>query len=113
MNRGAWSLTGERVLPGYRRVAGAGRGGPAQEPGQRPVRLRTPDAFWKVVVRGDGGTIAWTVPNTQDATQAKLDSCIVSADIEKLTGEKLPVTGDARTTKQKGSWVVPIGCDKG
>jgi endonuclease G len=38
---------------------------------------------------------------------------VTVADIETLTGEKLPVTGDARTTKPKGSWVVPIGCNKG
>jgi endonuclease G len=54
------------------------------------------------------------VPNTKEAVEAKLDSYLVTvAEIEKLTGEKLPVMGDARTTSPRGSWVVPIGCNKG
>lgn len=58
--------------------------------------------------------IAWIVSNTKDAIEAKLDSYLVTVEeIEKLTGEKLPVMGDARTMKPKGSWVVPMGCNKG
>lgn len=46
--------------------------------------------------------IAWIVSNTKDATEAKLDSYIVTAEeIEQRTGEKLPVTGDARITKPR------------
>lgn len=70
--------------------------------------------FWRVVIRGDGQTIAWIVPNTKDATEAKLDNYLVTVEeIEALTGEKLPVTGDAKTTKPKESSVIPIGCNKG
>nr|WP_245245722.1 DNA/RNA non-specific endonuclease [Methylocaldum sp. RMAD-M] len=76
--------------------------------------VKTPDAFWKVVIRGDGRTIAWIVPNSKEATAKRLDDYLVTVEeIEQLTGEMLPVTGDARTTKPVGSWVVPIGCDKG
>lgn len=74
----------------------------------------TPDAFWKIIVRGNGNAIAWITPNTKEATKAKLDSHIMTvADIEKLTEENLPVTGDARTTKPKDSWTVPVEYDEG
>jgi endonuclease G len=120
MNRGAWKLT-EEIVECYRDIdellvlGGVIWGNnPADDYFVKSHGVKTPDAFWKVVVRGDGRAIAWIVPNTKDATEAKLDSYIVTVeDIEKRTGEKLPVTGDARTTKPKGSWVVPIGCNKG
>lgn len=120
MNRGAWLLT-EEIVECYRDidellvVGGVIWGGnPADDMFVKSHGVKTPDAFWKVVVRGNGNAIAWIVPNSKEATKAKLDSYLVSvADIEKRTGEKLPVTGDARTAKPKSSWVVPIGCDKG
>jgi endonuclease G len=119
MNRGAWKLT-EEIVECYRDIdellvlGGVIWGNdPADDYFVKSHGVKTPDAFWKVVVRGDGRAIAWIVPNTKDAVEAKLDSYIVTvADIEKLTGEKLSVAGDARTTKPKGSWVVPIGCNK-
>jgi len=75
--------------------------------------VRTPDAFWKVIVRGKGDAIAWIIPNTQDATAARLDDYLVTvAAIEKQTGEHLPVSGDARILKPKTSWLVPLGCNK-
>ncbi|SMF96147.1 endonuclease G [Methylomagnum ishizawai] len=120
MNRGAWLLT-EEIVECYRDIdellvlGGVIWGNnAANDLFVKSHGVRTPDAFWKVVVRGNGNAIAWIVPNTKDATKAKLDGYLVTvADIEKRTGEKLPVTGDARTTKPKGSWVVPVGCDKG
>jgi endonuclease G len=120
MNRGAWKLT-EEIVECYRDIdellvlGGVIWGNnSADDYFVQSHGVRTPDAFWKVVVRGDGRAIAWIVPNTKDAVEAKLDSYIVTVeDIEKRTGEKLPVTGDARITKPKGSWVVPIGCNKG
>jgi endonuclease G len=120
MNRGAWLLT-EEIVECYRDidellvVGGVIWGSnAADDVFVQSHGVRTPDAFWKVVVRGNGNAIAWIVPNSKDATKAKLDGYLVSvADIEKRTGEKLPVTGDARTAKPKSSWVVPIGCDKG
>lgn len=120
MNRGAWLLT-EEIIECYRDidellvVGGVIWGNNAKDDYfVKSHGVRTPDAFWKAVVRGNGNAIAWIVPNTKDATKARLDSYIVTVEqIEKLTGERLPVTGDARTTKPKGSWVVPVGCDKG
>ncbi len=119
MNRGAWLLT-EEIVECYRDIdellvlGGVIWGDNAADDFfVKSHGIRTPDAFWKVIVRGHGDAIAWIVPNTKDATKAKLDSYIVTVEqIEKLTGERLPVTRDARTAKPKGSWVVPVGCDK-
>jgi endonuclease G len=105
MNRGAWKLT-EEIVECYRDIdellvlGGVIWGNnPADDYFVQSHGVKTPDAFWKVVIRGNGNAIAWIVPNTKDAVEAKLDSYIVSiADIEKLTGEKLPVTGDANST---------------
>ena len=120
MNRGAWKLT-EEIVECYRDIdellviGGVIWGNnPADDYFVESHGVKTPDAFWKVVIRGDDRAIAWIVPNTKEATEAKLDSYIVTVeDIERRTGEKLPVTGDARTTKPPGSWVVPVGCEKG
>ena len=120
MNRGAWKQT-EEIAECYRDIdellviGGVIWGNnPDDDYFIESHGVKTPDAFWKVVIRGDGRTITWIVPNTKEAVKAKLDSYLVTvADIEKITGEKLPVTGDARTSKPSGSWVVPIGCDKG
>jgi hypothetical protein len=50
--------------------------------------VKTPDAFWKVVIRGTGQderAIAWVVPNSKDATRKHLDNYLVSVDeLEKL-----------------------------
>jgi endonuclease G len=38
--------------------------------------VKTPDAFWKVIIRGAGydeRVIAWIVPNSQEATRKHLD----------------------------------------
>jgi endonuclease G len=120
MNRGAWKLT-EDIVECYRDIdellvlGGVIWGNnPADDFFVKSHGVKTPDAFWKVVVRGNGNAIAWIVPNTQAAVEAKLDSYLVTvAEVEKRTGEKLPVTGDARTTRPRGSWVVPMGCNKG
>ncbi|BBA33598.1 DNA/RNA endonuclease G, NUC1 [Methylocaldum marinum] len=120
MNRGAWKLT-EEIVECYRDIdellviGGVIWGNnPADDYFVKTHGVKTPDAFWKVVVRGDGRAIAWIVPNTKDAVEKELDRYLVTvADIERLIREKLPVAGDARTTKPKASWVVPIGCDKG
>jgi endonuclease G len=120
MNRGAWKLT-EEIVECYRDIdellvlGGVIWGNnPADDYFIQSHGVKTPDAFWKVIVRGDGRAIAWIVPNTKDAVEAKLDSYLVTVEeIERLTGEKLPVMGDARMMKPKGSWVVPIECEKG
>jgi endonuclease G len=120
MNRGAWLLT-EEIIECYRDIdellvlGGVIWGNNAKDDYfVESHGVRTPDAFWKVVVRGNGDAIAWIVPNTKDATMSKLDSYIVTVvDIENQTGEHLPVTGNAHIQKPKTSWQVPIGCNKG
>jgi endonuclease G len=119
MNRGAWLLT-EEIVECYRDIdellviGGVIWGNNSKDDYfVQSHGVKTPDAFWKVVIRGNGDAIAWIVPNTKNAVEAKLDRYLVTvAEIEKRTGEKLPVEGDARTTKPKNSWLVPIGCNK-
>lgn len=78
--------------------------------------VKTPDAFWKVIIRGSGQTeevIAWVVPNSQDAIGKKLDSYLVSvSEIEKRTGDKIPVSESIKSKKLRTSWKIPKGCDK-
>jgi len=79
--------------------------------------VKTPDAYWKVVIRGTGQdqrAIAWIVPNSQEATRKRLDEYLVSVDeLEKVTGEKIPVADYAKHEKPSQSWLIPKGCDKG
>jgi len=53
--------------------------------------VKLPDAFWKVIIRGDVNdtrSIAWVIPNFSDAKRKKLDEYLVTiAEIEELTGE--------------------------
>ena len=62
--------------------------------------VRTPDAYWKVIIRGTGAderAIAWIVPNSKDATAKRLDQYLVSVDdIENAIGEKIPVADYAK-----------------
>ena len=79
--------------------------------------IKTPDAFWKVIVRGTGQderTIAWIVPNSSEATKKYLDRYLVSIDdLEDETGDKIPVADYAKHDKPDGSWLIPYGCDRG
>jgi endonuclease G, mitochondrial len=119
MNRGAWLLT-EEIIECYRdidelSVLGGVIWGRNTDNDLFVTShgVRTPDAFWKVIIRGKNEVIAWVIPNTQEAKRENLDDYLVSvADIEKMTGEKIPISGDARTRKLKNSWLVPVGCNK-
>ena len=79
--------------------------------------VKTPDAFWKVVVRGTGQderAIAWIMPNSTDAAKKNLDRYLVSIDeLERLTGERIPVADIAKHDKPSQSWMIPNGCNKG
>jgi endonuclease G, mitochondrial len=123
MNRGAWLLT-EEIIECYRDIdellviGGTIWGNNKKDDyfiGSHGVA--TPDAFWKVVVRGmgqDERAIAWIIPNSQQATKAKLDDYLVSVEqIERLTGEKIPVADYAKYDKLTHSWLIPQGCNKG
>ncbi len=51
-------------------------------------------------MRGDDRAIAWIVPNSKEATVKSLeDYLVIVAEIEQLTAEVRPVTGDARVPK--------------
>jgi endonuclease G len=123
MNRGAWLQT-EEIIECYRDISellvigGVIWGNnPADDYFVQSHGVKTPDAFWKVVVRGTGQderAIAWIVPNSQEATRKHLDDYLVSVDeIERVTGEKIPVADYAKHDKPVQSWMIPHGCNKG
>lgn len=123
MNRGAWLLT-EEIIECYRDIdellviGGVIWGDdPSDDYFLESHGVRTPDAFWKVVIRGTGEderAIAWIVPNSQVATKKRLDNYLVSVDeLEWQTGEKIPVANYAKHERLKKSWMIPRGCDKG
>lgn len=122
MNRGAWLLT-EEIIECYRDIdellvmGGVIWGNnPADDYFVQSHGVKTPDAFWKVIIRGSGGNeraIAWIIPNDGTATRANLDRYLVSvAEVERLTGEIMPVADYAKYDKPSSSWVTPRGCDK-
>ncbi|NOU22820.1 MAG: DNA/RNA non-specific endonuclease, partial [Methyloglobulus sp.] len=79
--------------------------------------IKTPDAFWKVIVRGSGQdeqVIAWVVPNSSEATKKRLDRYLVSIDeLEAEIHEKIPVADYAKHDKPAVSWLIPYGCNRG
>jgi endonuclease G, mitochondrial len=53
--------------------------------------VATPDAFWKLIIRGKDRVMAWIIPNTRAATKKRLDHYLVSVEeIERQTGETFP-----------------------
>ena len=116
MNRGAW-LQSEKVIEFYRDIIDESLviGGviwgnnPADDYFVQSHSVKTPDAFWKVLIHGkgqDAEAIAWIIPNSQDATQSNLDSYLVTVDdIERLTGEKIPVADYAKHKKPPSSMI--------
>jgi endonuclease G, mitochondrial len=123
MNRGAWELT-EEIIECYRDIdqllviGGVFWGNnPDDDYFIQSHGIRTPDAFWKVVIRGAGQNeqaIAWIVPNSSDATKKELGEYLVSIDdLEEETGEKIPVADYVKHDKPDRSWLIPYGCDRG
>jgi len=123
MNRGAWLLT-EEITECYRDIdelliiGGVIWGDNAEDDYfVKSHGVRTPDAFWKVIIRGSGQNeraIAWVIPNSQEATKKNLDKYLVTVDqIEKVTGEVIPVADYAKHEKPSQSWLIPTGCNKG
>ncbi len=119
MNRGAWLLT-EEIIECYRDLepldvwGGVIWGNDASDDfftGSHGVE--TPDAFWKVIMRGNQG-IAWIVPNSPDAKRARLDMYLVSIDaVEKISGLDFDMPVDQKMKPLRSSWQIPAGCDKG
>ena len=123
MNRGAWLVT-EEITECYRDISelliigGVIWGNnPKDDFFVKSHGITTPDAFWKVIVRGSGQdeqAIAWIVPNSNEATRDQLDNYLVTVrEIEALTGEKIPVADYIKEIKTSTSWLIPIGCNKG
>jgi endonuclease G, mitochondrial len=123
MKRGAWLLT-EEIIECFRdidelSVIGGVIWGdnPADDYFVKSHGVKTPDAFWKVVIRGTGQdkqAIAWVVPNSKDATQKNLDNYLVSlGELEIITGEKIPVANYEKHDKPAASWTMPDGCKRG
>ena len=120
MNRGVWLRT-EQIVECFRDIyellviGGVVWGNnPSDDFFIRSHGLATPDAFWKVVVRGNGDAIAWIVPNSQKTTRVRLDSYLVTVRaIEDMIGERFPVNEDSRYQKRDTSWMIPRGCNKG
>jgi endonuclease G len=123
MNRGAWLLT-EEIIECYRDIdellviGGVIWGNnPADDYFVQSHGVKTPDSFWKVVIRGtsqDERAIAWIVPNSADASKKNLDRYLVSVDeLERMTGEIIPVADYAKHDKSPVSWLIPTGCNKG
>jgi len=123
MNRGAWLLT-EEIIECYReldelRIIGGVIWGnnPADDYFVQSHGIKTPDAYWKVIISGNGQderAIAWLIPNSQLATQKRLDDYLISiARLESITGVKIPVANAVKPHKPKRSWVMPKGCGKG
>jgi endonuclease G len=122
-NRGAWLLT-EEIVECYRDIdellviGGVIWGdNPSDDHFLKSHGVRTPDAFWKVIIRGigqDERAIAWIVPNSPEATKKNLDKYLVSVEeLERATGEKIPVADYAKYNKPAASWLIPRGCNKG
>lgn len=123
MNRGAWLMT-EEIVECYRDIdellviGGVIWGdNPADDYFVKSHSVRTPEAFWKVIIRGSGQderAIAWIVPNSQEAKRGQLDRYLVTIDeIERVTGEKIPVADYVKHDKPSSSWMIPRGCNKG
>ena len=122
MNRGAWLLT-EEIIECYRDIdellviGGVIWGNnPDDDYFIKSHGVATPDAFWKVVIRGKSGderVLSWIIPNSNEATKKNLDKYLIAPDeIEKITGEKLPIPEYLRHEKPKESWLIPKGCKK-
>lgn len=122
MNRGAWYQT-EKIIECYRDIdellviGGVIWGdNPEDDYFVQTHGVKTPDAFWKVVIRGsaqDERAIAWIVPNSENATKNQLDRYLVTVDeLERITGETFPVADYAKYDKPGQSWVIPIGCNE-
>jgi endonuclease G len=53
------------------------------------------------------------MPNTTDATKKNLDNYLVTVDeLEKCTGEKIPVADYIKHDKPSSLWLTPQGCNK-
>ena len=118
MNRGAWLQT-EEIAECYRDIEPVTVIGGViwgDKPGTEFVAshgTKTPDAFWKVLIRKDR-VIAWVIPNVAEATRSRLDQYLVSiTELESRTGESILVDDWLKEESPEVSWMIPTGCNKG
>lgn len=121
MNRGAWYHT-EKIIECYRDIdellvlGGVIWGSNADDDYFTVTHgVATPDAFWKLIIRGEDCVIAWIIPNTSEATYSRLDRYLVSVQsLEMRTGETfIEVPEFVKEDKPETSWIIPIGCNDG
>jgi endonuclease G len=124
LNRGAW-LRSENIIECYRDteellVLGGAlwtstKAGRKNDHFVGSHNIRTPEQFWKVIIRGDGETIAWLMPNDATAATKNLDLFLIKpAQLLLKTKVKLPEVPKAwQKKKPKTSWPIPAGCDLG
>ena len=119
LNNGAWLAT-EEIIECYRDIdellviSGVVWGrNEANDYFLASHGIKTPDRFWKVVIRGDGTTIAWLIPNNTFATRDRLDRFLISPiKLEGILRTKIPEIPDAwRRTRPRTSWPKPVGCN--
>ncbi|MBI01136.1 MAG: DNA/RNA endonuclease [Chloroflexi bacterium] len=114
MNRGAWLRT-EEITECYRDhfplqiIGGAIWDKNSQYLDRHAIRV--PQYFWKIIVRGDE-VIAWLIPNSKQATDARLDDYLVSVkEIEEKTNNFIVVSDAMKRQKIEKSWSREY-CDK-
>lgn len=76
--------------------------------------IETPDAFWKVIIRGTGQNqqaIAWIIPNSQEATWDRLDQYLVPISEVKARTGLYTMGGGNSWEKPSLSWEIPSGCN--
>jgi endonuclease G len=115
MNRGAWRAT-EDIIECLRDVTDLEIwGGPiwgsdrSNDYFVKSHGVKTPDHFWKVVIRRDtGAAIGWIIPNAS-AGYKTLDTWIRTiSQLENASGLEFDVKN--KKTKPKKSWAKPKGC---
>ncbi len=124
VNLGSWART-EKITECYRDraellVLGGAVWGSSKKDKKNDYfvgshNIKTPEFYWKVIIRGDGETIAWYIPNTTDANSAKLDGYLITpVRLQSKAKVKLPEVPRAwRNKKPKTSWPLPEGCQPG
>jgi endonuclease G len=119
LNRGAWLAT-EEIIECYRDIQDLQIIGGAiwtknvkNDYFVQSHGIKTPDYFWKVVIRADGKAQAWLFPNNNAPTRARLNRYLIKiASLEKKVGETFPVSDAVRKRKYVKSWLIPSDCDK-
>ena len=66
--------------------------------------ILVPDYFWKVIYHSND-SIAWIIPNKDDAKKQRLDKYLTSiAEIEQKTDFIIDVPNNLKNQKQSTSW---------